>query len=154
MVASELVKFSETPGLEKEYLEPFQAQAWSEYVTKTLNPTKERDSKPLGGHRPVNPTEMDPLAGSTLNNSTDELSSANDQFSRFLTHQMTADMPDKFGAVMNDDDDDDFNDMDTDFDHSAIAFNPFDSHRDKGLNEEDKNFYHQKGFADFSAFEH
>lgn len=70
-----------------------------------LEATKERDSKPLGGHRPVATTDLDSSGGLPIT-SNDELTSSydQDQYARFLTHQITGNMPDmKFG-----DEDDDF----------------------------------------------
>jgi hypothetical protein len=93
-------------------------EEWREYISKTLRETIDRDRQPLGGQRPVKMIPMqgygdnnnfsNPGFGTTLLNDDDEEDDmgGSDQFARYLAHQLTSDLPDKFDDGSSDDEED------------------------------------------------
>ena len=53
LISNHLVKYSELPEIPPNVLEYFQSELWKDYERTILSETNSKDSKPLGGHRPV-----------------------------------------------------------------------------------------------------
>ncbi|KAF9976852.1 hypothetical protein BGZ73_007651 [Actinomortierella ambigua] len=133
-IADETVKllelYSQTPLLTMLY-EHIDLEDWWNYVSKILKETKERDAQVLGGTRP-NVIESQKM-GHEDNDDDDYLDDngdgyggssgflgaddgtghegdvASDQFARYLSQQITNNLPDKFGSSDEDDDEEEGN---------------------------------------------
>eukprot|EP00732_Lithocolla_globosa_P002870 Lithocolla_globosa_v1_NODE_2035_length_2198_cov_21.818479.p1 type:complete len:682 gc:universal NODE_2035_length_2198_cov_21.818479:147-2192(+) len=129
LIASELSRVMDRTNVSEECRKRLTSESWTEYHKSILTETLHRDNKPLGGSRPPThgpESEEDDLFESALN----DADTGPDQFARFLCHQMTADLPDKF----NGDEEDDYSMdkvMEGEFGHGRIdtsAYdNPFDA---------------------------
>ncbi|KAG0246779.1 hypothetical protein BGX31_009026 [Mortierella sp. GBA43] len=149
-IADETVKLLElysTTSLLPMLYEFIEVDDWWNYVTKVLKETKERDAQVLGGTRPnmMEPHKAldDVHDDDFLDDHGEEYGSgsgflggdgtvghdrdvASDQFARYLSQQITNNMPEKFGSSDEDDDDEENNWIgeygpDTDFDRRRAA---------------------------------
>ncbi|KAG9290880.1 hypothetical protein G9A89_011030 [Geosiphon pyriformis] len=117
-IAEEVVKLLDRYPVEigekvRDYIE---AVEWQEYVSKTLRETRERDHAHLGGQRPSNhdslshsPEDSEEDCGIEPSVDTEDLpiDTTGDQFARYLTEQITNELPDKFGSSDEEEDEDD-----------------------------------------------
>ncbi|KAF9155672.1 hypothetical protein BG015_009004 [Linnemannia schmuckeri] len=192
-IADETVKllelYSQTSLLPMLY-EFIDLEDWWNYVSKVLKETKERDAQVLGGSRPnvieAHPSGMDDGNDDDfLDDGGDNYGSNNsflggdggagqegdvgsDQFARYLSQQITNNLPDKFGSSDEDEDDEEGNwigeyGADSDFERrrAAAAANtledPFGNHHamdfddsddDDGVDEEAWNSPWPNSFGD------
>ncbi|KAF9547963.1 hypothetical protein EC957_007476 [Mortierella hygrophila] len=197
-IADETVKllelYSQTSLLPMLY-EFIDLEDWWNYVSKVLKETKERDAQVLGGSRPniieSHPSGMDDGNDDDfLDDGGDNYGSNNsflggdggggqegdvgsDQFARYLSQQITNNLPDKFGSSDEDEDDEEGNwigeyGADSDFERrrAAAAANtledPFGNHHamdfddsddDEGVDEEAWNSPWPNSFGDAKVSE-
>ncbi|OAQ32823.1 SAPS-domain-containing protein [Linnemannia elongata AG-77] len=197
-IADETVKllelYSQTSLLPMLY-EFIDLEDWWNYVSKVLKETKERDAQVLGGSRPnvieSHPSGMDDGNDDDfLDDGGDNYGSNNsflggdggagqegdvgsDQFARYLSQQITNNLPDKFGSSDEDEDDEEGNwigeyGADSDFERrrAAAAANtledPFGNHHamdfddsddDDGVDEEAWNSPWPNSFGDAKVSE-
>ena len=57
LISNHLVKFSQLPDVPEEIAPFFEDERWKDFENLSLNETNQKDSKPLGGHRPVAVTD-------------------------------------------------------------------------------------------------
>lgn len=127
LIAEEVVKFTALylpSSIHQVVLDAVSAPEWTVYVTETLVETREKYNALLGGEAEEEDDdekkgfELDPsidhdIAGLASQNDAgdneeeDEEDTQGDQFSRYMSQQMTNDLPDKFGSSDEDDEEDD-----------------------------------------------
>lgn len=139
LIAEEVVKFTalfQPSTIHQLVLDAVSTSEWTLYVTKTLVETREKYNALLGGEEAKDEDDdddddeektglaLDPNVDHDIIGSGADLGHDNDddddehrdgdedegdQFSRYISQQMTNDLPDKFGSSDEDDDEDDVN---------------------------------------------
>lgn len=131
LIAEEVVKFTALyppSSIHKIVLDAVSTQEWNIYVTETLVETREKYNALLGGGVEgdgqvegqgesdeseegqkliLDPNTDHDIAGSGYEDKKEGEDAGDDQFSRYMSQQLTNDLPDKFGSSDEDDDEDD-----------------------------------------------
>lgn len=108
IIAEEVVKFTQRYSLsEKDGIvwDLVTSDEWIDYVEKTLVETRQKDQMPLGGGKPEVLRVSGPDDSSDFVSS--EFRSDSDQFTAYISQEITNDVPDKFGSSDEDDDEED-----------------------------------------------
>jgi SIT4-associating protein SAP185/190 len=124
LIAEEVVKFTALylpSSIHQVVLDAVSAPEWTKYVTETLVETREKYNALLGGEA-EDEDKDDEKKGLVLDSNVDhdisgsgfedeqphdEEEEEGDQFSRYMSQQMTNDLPDKFGSSDEDDEEED-----------------------------------------------
>ena len=61
LMSNHLVKYSQLPDVPADIVAYFEVETWKDYEKLSLAETNQRDSKPLGGHRPLAAATVDDL---------------------------------------------------------------------------------------------
>lgn len=163
LIAEEVVKFTALylpSSVHQVVLDAVSADEWTLYVTETLVETREKYNALLGGEEKDDDDdddekkslELDPnvdhdIVGSGFEDDDDNEHEGEhaegDQFSRYMSQQMTNDLPDKFGSSDEDDEDED-DDVPPQTYHAAQDYFPVDDEDDYEDPNDDGQSYTKK----------